>query len=118
MSTSKPYELIATPGWDQPPRTLADWIDAFKQLGYEAKAVVEADSGRWLEVAELGIRGYVELAGPTVEVINFELPGIDHHNAVHAVRDAAGRLGFEVHTDDDLTELDPELAGEGSDEED
>ncbi|ADV61446.1 hypothetical protein Isop_0856 [Isosphaera pallida ATCC 43644] len=118
MSTSKPYELIATPGWDQPPRTLAEWIDAFKHLGYQAKEVVETDSGRWLEVAELGIRGYVERAGPTVEAINFELPGIDHHDAAHAVRQAAVQLGFEVHTDDDLNDLDPELAGEELDEED
>jgi hypothetical protein len=92
-------ELLAIPSWKSTPATLSDWQQALAALGFEPVVARDADE-TWIEVAPLRLRGYVELAGPHVEAINFELHDTDTVPASRAVVVAARNLGWEVHPDD------------------
>ena len=94
-------ELLALPGWQTPPRSLDDWV---AQLTSHAGPVVvtrEDTDVSWLEVAQLGLRGYAMLGGRNVDAINFELADSDPAPATRAVTAAAEALGWEVHLDDE-----------------
>lgn len=92
-------ELLAIPAWNTAPKTLDDWRAALEAQGHPAR-VAREDGNTWLEVGPLRLRGYVELAGPHVEAINFELDAPDPEQATRALIDAAGTLGWEVHADE------------------
>jgi hypothetical protein len=94
-------ELLAIPGWQTPPTTLAEWIARLEQ-GSGAKPVVERESpqGAWVEVGPLRLRGFAVLAGPHVEAINFELSDPDPAASTRFLEEAAAALGWEIHPDE------------------
>jgi hypothetical protein len=92
-------EMLAIPSWDASPATLDDWRSALAAEGVEPR-VQRDDDETWIEVPALRLRGYVELEGPHVEAINFELPDPQDEPTCRVVVAAARRLNWEVHPDE------------------
>lgn len=92
-------ELLAIPSWDATPATLDDWQGALAAQGVEAR-VARDDDETWIEIPSLRLRGYVELEGPHVEAINFELPDPHDEPTCRVLVAAAKHLRWEVHPDD------------------
>jgi hypothetical protein len=93
-------ELLALPGWQTAATSLDAWV---AQLTAHAGPIVvtrESATVSWLEAARHRLRGYVMLAGQSVEAINFELSGSDPAPGTHALTAAADALGWELHPDD------------------
>jgi hypothetical protein len=94
-------ELLAIPGWQTPPTTLAEWVARLEAGGGPAVIVErESEQGSWVHLEALGVHGFAVLAGPHVEAINFEIQEPVPPDVTHFLESAASDLGWELHPDD------------------
>jgi hypothetical protein len=95
-------EMLAVPGWKTAPTTLEAWLEAF-QKATQAEVHYRRDppEGVWIELNSIRLRGYAIMAGPNVEVINFELTAPDPADALKVLETAALSVEWEIYPDDD-----------------
>ena len=100
-------ELLAIPGWQTPPTTLATWVDALEARGGPT-VVVERESpeGAWIHLEAMGVHGFAVLAGPQVEAVNFEIQEPLSPEVSRLLEETAAAIGWEIHPDDDEEEDD------------
>jgi hypothetical protein len=94
-------EFLAIPGWQTPPTTLAQWVEALEAKG--ARAVVverESPQGAWVHLEAMGTMGFAVLAGPHVEAINFEIQEPLPPDVTEFLEGAAAAIGWEIHPDE------------------
>ena len=94
-------EYLALPAWKTPPTRLDSWVAQLSEAGGPVIVSRESSTVAWLEVAPLGLRGYVVIENGNASAINFELDAPDPGPATRAIEQAAEALGWEVHADDD-----------------
>ncbi len=95
-------ELLAIPGWQTPPTSLAEWAAHLEERsGCKPAIEQESPDGAWIEIAPLRVRGFAVLSGPAIEAINFEITDPDPTEATQFLESAAAAIGWEIHPDDE-----------------
>lgn len=94
-------ELLAIPGWQTAPTTLAEWV-AQLEKGGGPTVVVERESpqGAWIHLEAMGVHGFAVLAGPLVEAVNFEIQEPLSPDVSRMLEEAAAAIGWEIHPDE------------------
>ncbi len=92
-------EWLAIPAYGTGRCTPVAWVEAFTAQGHRAMLTGD-DEELWIEIPELKLRGYVELVGQHVEVINFELLEPVANEAGALLESVATGLGWELYPDD------------------
>jgi hypothetical protein len=98
-------EWLAIPAFGAPPRTLDDWASALADLGYALEIEPDNPEGATLRIDSLGVEGYADLEGPNITAIDFTLTDDAPPGVLTILREAANRLGWELHAETEDEDL-------------
>ena len=94
-------ERIAIPAWGTEPTSTEVWRECLETTFGPTTVELEDRTVSWFECPSKRVRGYALIENSSVSAINFELYDEAPDESLALLEAAAGRLGWELHVDDD-----------------